>query len=39
MLRDRLAQTKAVELVDTKRLITSPNGLVKKSALGVGKFV
>ena len=38
-LKAKLAKQSAMEIVENKRIITSPNGEVKKSALGLGKFV
>lgn len=38
-LRDRLSKQSALEFAESKRLITSPTGEVKKSSLAVRKFV
>jgi hypothetical protein len=39
VMREKIMKQNAVDFVETKRLITSPHGELKKSSLAVGKFV
>ena len=39
VLKSKLAKQNAMEFVENKRMITSPQAEVKKSSLAVGKFV